>query len=375
MNRIKVCILQNGLARGGTDTFVVNLCKGLDRQKFDITVVNPSTRPGSMVREPEILDTGAKIVHTSDLGKGHLSKFIHFIRLYKLLRTEKYDVFQTNVDLFNGPNLFVAWLAGVPVRCCHSHNGMQQKELVTGKTISIKFYQTLMRWMCWHFSNRRCGCSEIANNFLYKGYPWRTEPYPTIINNGIEIEKYRKNIDIKRKRFELGVSTKFIVLSIGRLIPQKNPVFIANSISKLLAKRNDIAFVWVSKGEMEDECRNIFQKNNVASQVYFIGYRDDVDEILKCVNLFYMPSVFEGLPIVLVEAQASGIPCLASDNISKEVDCGLVQFKTLNDSIDSWVTAIEDIIDEKSDLKLNEELMQRFSISRMVAQMEIVFEQ
>ena len=125
MNRIKVCILQNGLARGGTDTFVVNLCKGLDRQKFDITVVNPSTRPGSMVREPDILDTGAKIVHTSDLGKGHLSKFIHFIRLYKLLRTEKYDVFQTNVDLFNGPNLFVAWLAGVPVRCCHSHNTMQ----------------------------------------------------------------------------------------------------------------------------------------------------------------------------------------------------------------------------------------------------------
>ena len=225
MGITKVCILQNGLARGGTDTFVLNLCKGLDKNQYRITVINPSNKAGSKVLEPDIQALGVQILHTSDLSSGIISKCKHFWRLFKILRYYKFDVFHTNIDLFNGPNLFIAWLAGIPIRCCHSHNGMQQKELVEGRTLSIRIYQYLMRWMCWHFSNRRIGCSKIAMDFLFGGRNWEQGEYPHIINNGIDIEKYRKPIDTKLKRKELGLTNKYHIITIGRIIPQKNPLF------------------------------------------------------------------------------------------------------------------------------------------------------
>ena len=374
MTRIKVCILQNGLARGGTDTFVVNLCKGLNRHKYDITVVNPSTRPGSMLREPDVLETGAKIIHTSDLGKGLWSKLIHFVRLYKLLRTEKYDVFQTNVDLFNGPNLFVAWLAGVPVRCCHSHNTMQQKALMKGMTPSIRIYQSLMKWMCWTFSNRRSGCSEDAMDFLFTGRNWHQDEYPIVINNGIDIDLFRLPFNIEQKKRDLNLNAKNHIITVGRIIPQKNPLFIAESFCELCRQRDDVDFVWVGDGDKMEECKEILQKNGFLERVHFMGSRTDVNEILSCCDLFYMPSAFEGLGIVIIEAQAAGLQCLVSDVVPKEANCGGVLFKSLHDNVRSWAKTISDMLDKKYNLQIIENKVQEYSISNMVAQMEKVFE-
>ena len=202
----KVCILQNGLSRGGTDTFVVNLCKNIDKTHYEVTVVNPSSKEGSRVREQEVLDSGAKIIHTSGLGNGIISLLKHFVMLFNLLRKGKYDVFHTNVDLFNGPQLFVAWLVGIPVRCCHSHNTMQQKSIVEGMTLSVRIYQSIMKWMCWTFSNRRIGCSEDAMNFLFQSRAWQTDKYPTVINNGIELKSFVGLKNLENKKAQLGLS-------------------------------------------------------------------------------------------------------------------------------------------------------------------------
>lgn len=374
MDKKKVCILQNGLARGGTDTFVLNLCKGLDREQFDITVVNPSTKAESLVLEPEVLATGAKIVHTSDLGRGIMSKLRHFVGLYKLLRNGRFDVFHTNIDLFNGPNLLVAWLAGVPVRCCHSHNGMQQRALVEGRTLPIRIYQWVMRWLCWHFSNRRTGCSEIAMEFLFPGRRWQQKEYPSVIYNGIDLNKYRTPIDVEQKKRELGLTAKYNIVTVGRIIPQKNPLFIAESFAALCRQRSDCDLVWVGVGELEQQCREIFERNNVADRVHFLGSRSDVSEILQCCDMFYLPSNFEGLGIVVIEAQASGLPCLVSDAVPVEADCGMCRYVSLQDDMSLWVQTMCDMIDGNIPLTIDEKRMQRYSIEYMVQQMEQVFE-
>ena len=278
----KVCILQNGLSRGGTDTFVVNLCRYIDRMRFEVTVVNPSSKKGSRVREQEVIDSGADIVHTSDLGKGVRSLWKHSRMLYILLRNGKYDVFHTNVDLFNGPQLFVAWLAGVPVRCCHSHNTMQQKSIVKGMTLSVRIYQTVMKWMCWTFSNRRTGCSEDAMNFLFEGKPWKTDKYPTIIYNGININAFRNLADTITKKKSLGLTKRYNVLTVGRIIPQKNPQFIAMLFCEVCKMRNDIDLVWVGVGDLQNECRKIISYNNISDRVHFLDSRNDVNEIMQC---------------------------------------------------------------------------------------------
>ena len=216
----RICILQNGLSRGGTDTFVVNLCRGLDKCKYDIVVVNPNAKTN--IREADIIDAGATLIHTTPLQG--IGKIKHLLQLYKILKEGKFDIFQTNVDLFNGPNLMIAWLAGVPIRCCHSHNTMQQKALVEGQTYSIRLYQKAMRWLCWKFSNRRSGCSKDAMNFLFLDRDWYNAQYPTVVNNGIDLNIYKNNSSSNKLKEELGLKAQYHIATVGRIIPQKNPL-------------------------------------------------------------------------------------------------------------------------------------------------------
>lgn len=368
----KVCILQNGLARGGTDTFVVNLCRGIDKDKFEVIVVNPSLKPNSLIREHEVIAEGCRILRTSPLV-GISSKLKHFWRLYRILKNEKVDIFHTNVDLFNGPQLLVAWLAGVPIRICHSHNGNQQKALVQGQTMSIRLYQSIMRWLCWIFSNRRIGCSEVAMEFLYHGRNWKHDKYPIVINNGIDLDIYRTRIDVEAKKKELGLTARYNIITVGRIIPQKNPLFIANSFVELCKLRDDCDFVWVGDGNLKTECEEIFKKNGVRNRVHFLGQRADVNEILQCCNLFFMPSSFEGLGIVIIEAQAAGLPCLVSTEVPQEANCGGCLYKSLSDDNVDWARGMSDFLDKKIELEISETNMQKFSVSHMVEQMQQVF--
>ena len=361
------------MARGGTDTFVVNLCKGLDKDKYDLTVVNPCNRPESLIREPEVIAAGAKIIHTHPLS-GVKGKLKHLRMLYKLLKDGNYDVFQTNIDLFNGPNLFIAWLARVPVRCCHSHNTMQQKSIILGHTLPIRLYQSVMKWLCWTFSNRRNGCSEDAMNFLFAGRNWHQDKYPIVVNNGIDIDHFRTPVNIVSKKSQLGLTAKHHIITIGRIIPQKNPLFIAKSFCELCSLRDDVDLVWVGCGHNSDECISIFKKNGCLERVHFLGQRSDVNEILACCDMFYMPSVFEGLGIVIIEAQAAGLPCLCSDTVPKEANCGAVKFLSLDMPLTVWTRAMSDILDGNTALKPDENKLLAFSIRHMALQMMQVFQ-
>lgn len=369
----KVCILQNGLARGGTDTFVVNLCKGLDKEKFDIILVNPSNKPGSMVREQDVLSSGCRILRTSPLNIGIISKIKHFKRLYCILRKEQIDVFQSNIDLFNGPNMLVSWLARVPIRVCHSHNSLQNKELVEGRTLAVRIYQFIMRWMCWSFSNRRTGCSPEAMDFLFKGHDWRNDSNSTVVYNGIDVERFRQTIDISNKRSELGLSAKYNVLTVGRMIAQKNPFFIIDVFSELRNKRDDVNFVWVGTGSMENEVKKYIEEKKLSSCMQLLGERNDIPDIMKCCDAFLMPSIFEGLGIVLIEAQAAGMTCLVSNEIPELANCGACKKMSLLSTSKEWSAALEDIIEKRLSLIVDNERLNNFSIENMINQMTKVF--
>lgn len=369
--RIKVCILSNGLARGGTDTFVVNLVKYLDKTKFDIIVINSCITERCVVREPEILAEGVPVFRTGNANSSIRSRIIHFYRLFKILKKEKVDVFQTNIDLYNGPQLLIAWLAGVPVRVCHSHNSQQALEVRDGRTLSVRVYQKIMRWLCWNFSNRRCGCSEEAMEFLFKGHNWRHNLYPTIINNGIDLAKFISPINRDEKKLELGLVKSKNILTVGQMVLQKNPKFIVRCISSYLRKHDDVDFVWVGIGAYREQINIWVKEEGMTERFHFLGSRNDVNEIMKCCDVFFLPSNFEGLGIVLIEAQAAGLSCLASTGVPVLADCGLVNFISLDESIDVWCKAIDcalnnnDIVDESR--------LSAFSIDNMVNQMTQVF--
>lgn len=369
----KICILSNGLWRGGTDTFVVNLVKGLDKDKYDITVVLSICDNWLAIREPEVIEAGAKTYWTWGItGKGIRGRIKHLHLLYKFLKKEKPDVFQTNIDLFNGPNLLIAWLAGVPVRICHSHNSMQEREAAGEKNFLILTYQKLMRWMCWKFSNRHAGCSEMALDFLFED-KWKADPRAIVVNNGIDMKPFKTKIDRREKEVAIGTNNKYHILTVGRLSAQKNPELIAKTFVELCKIRNDCDLIWVGIGEMEDTLKKYLKEENVSEKVYFLGSRDDVPELMQISDLFLFPSLFEGLGIVIIEAQAAGVPCLISDTIPQMVDCGGCQFCSIQQSAKVWAEQADKILNRKVDLEVQEKLLEEYTIENMVKQMETLF--
>lgn len=375
MNRIKVCILQFGFARGGTDTFVINLCKAIDKKKFDITIINPATSLALISREDEVLATGVKIFHTCEMYsiKGKLK---HLWLMFKFLKKERFDTFHTNVDLFNGPQLFVAWLAGIPNRVCHSHNSQQARGIGKHIGLSVKIYQHIMRYLCYRFSTRRCGCSEEAMAFLFPGFDWRDNSYPQIIYNGIDLNKFRAIPSaelISKKKEELHLSANKNILIVGHIGLQKNPLFSVEIFREICHLRNDVALIWVGKGEMQNEVQKRLSDYKILPKVHFLGQRDDVSEIMHCADVFLFPSLFEGLGIVMIEAQASGLQCVASSEVPKLADCGATIYHSLTDQPIIWANTICDILDGRLKLQVDESRLSQFSIENMVNQMQRVF--
>lgn len=369
----KICILQNDLAFGGTDTFVINLCKGLVNDGYDVTVVLSVDEQKEIIREKELFEMGVTTVRTCSLQSGIKSKLKHLQLLYKELRKGHYDVFQTNIDLFNGPQMLVAWLAKVPVRVCHSHNSQQGRELKEGRTFLIKVYQGIMRWLNWTFSNRRCGCSELAMDFIFKD-KWKSDKNSRVIHNGIDMSQYQKIFNKEEKKQELKFSNKYNLCTVGRISFQKNPEFLLDIFYSLSKKRDDVDLVWCGKGELEETIRGRIEQYGLNDRVHLLGTRSDIPDILRCSDVFLLPSRFEGLGIVLIEAQAANLPCIMSEVIPEEADCGLCTTVSLDCKAELWAEQISDILDGKIVKKLNSDKLNAYSIEHMVKEMEEVFE-
>lgn len=369
----KVCILQNSLSHGGTDTFVINLCKGLINDGYAVTVVLSMNQNDAKPRLNDLQATGARIVMTC-APKGIKSKLKHLRLLYKELKNGKYDIFQANIDLFNGPNMLVSRLAGVPVRECHSHNSQQGRELQTGKKLSVRLYQSIMRCLCRNCSNRRGGCSEQAMDFLF-GRKWKNDIHSKVIHNGIDFSAYLKAFDFDDKKKALGLQKKYNICTVGRISFQKNPLFIVDVLNELFKIRDDCDFVWVGSGDMEQQVREKIDKYGISDRIHLVGNRDDVPEILRCMDAFFLPSNFEGLGIVLIEAQAAGLPCITSTTTPAEANCGSAQYISLEEPPRYWAQKLCDILDKKTVLKVDRKKLEKYSIDYMVREMEDLFKQ
>lgn len=369
----KICILQNDLTFGGTDTFVINLCKGLVNDGYNVTVVLSVDEQKEIIREKELFEMGVTTVRTCSLQSGITSKLKHLQLLYKELRKGHYDVFQTNIDLFNGPQMLVAWLAKVPVRVCHSHNSQQGRELIVGRTFAVRVYQAIMRWLCWNFSNRRCGCSELAMDFLFKN-KWKKDFHSRVIHNGIDFSEYKKLLKKDDKKKEIGLTNKYNICTVGRISFQKNPEFLLDIFAAIAKLRDDVDLVWCGTGDAENIIRKKITEYKLNDRVHLLGIRKDVSDILRCSDVFLLPSRFEGLPIVLVEAQAANLPCIMSDVITTEMDCGLCIALPLDIEVEVWARKISDILDGEICFKANFNDLNKYSIEHMVKEMEEVFE-
>lgn len=372
----RIAYILHGLASGGTEAFVMNLAKELDSDVYDITFFLAVDDNGKtkQFREDEAIKLGFKIYRTCDLN--NIFKILkHFFKLKKLLKTTgPYGIVHANMDLFNGVNLFAAKIVGVEKRICHSHNSQSQYESKNGKKVLTKIYGIIMRKLIKHNSTIMLGCSELANKYLY-GDDWECDERCHVVYNGVRIKQFNEvNINPRGYLANCGIKQKKLqLITIGRLENQKNPHFIVEILYEMKLFKMDFHFTWVGSGGQKQQIEDIIKKYGLESYVTFLGVRKDIPELLYCHNCFLLPSLFEGLPIVLIEAQAAGLCCFVSDKITKEVDIGLCEYYSLDIGAKVWAEKIHVKMsdfkkEENKDLRLN-----KFDVQKMVKNIECYY--
>lgn len=369
----KIAFFSHGLSANGIETFLVNVLKKIDKTKYDITVIIAIDEGVYCLHEKTVTDLGIRVIHAGDLDAP--KKKLEYIKNVKrILSSEHFDIAHSNMDLLNGITLTIAKRCGVPVRICHAHNSKSQYDpkgrLAWAKRLIQKTYRRVMRQLIVSSSTELLACSDVAAEYFYGGRS------STLIYNGIDIGSFKMPDGFDKKAYTesfSGTTDAKLIVSVGRLSMQKNPLLAVEIIAELAKLRNDFRYIWVGGGELENDAKNKAKQLNVSDKIVFTGVRTDVKEILACCDCFLMPSLFEGLPFSLVEAQAAGLTCIVSDVVTKEANVGLTEYFPLESGAASWAELINRTLDEPKRTADSGKLA-LFDISNTVRQLEEIYD-
>ena len=354
MEPIRVLHIVGIMNMGGTENFIMNVYRNIDRNKiqFDFLI----TREEKGIFDEEIVSLGGKIYNIPKMeliGYNRYSKL-----LYKFFKNHtEYRIVHCHRDALCAIYLKQAKKAGIRTRIAHSHStNIIEKNDYKGKLKAI--IKNIFKNHIIKYATNFFACGEEAGVWLF-GKSLDKENL-VVINNGIELQKYIYNEGIaNNKRKELGIDKDtFLMGHVGRFDIVKNHKFIVEIIEELKNKIDDFKVCLVGDGILKNEIIDLTKKYGIEDKFLFLGIRDDINELMMAFDLFLFPSLFEGLGIVLIEAQATGLRCIVSDGVVMEADMNLDLLKNISiDSIKEWT---DFIIKYYNNFKTNIE--QRFSM-------------
>jgi len=292
---------------GGVESVVMNYYRNIDRSKiqFDFFCDDDSTN----IPYEEIERLGGKVILIPPY-----QKVVDYQRVLKKKLIEgNYQIIHSHINTLSVFPLYAAKKAGVPVRIAHSHSTTNKKEW------KKNLLKQLLRPWSKVFANRFFCCSEDAGRWLF-GNKTYDKGDVFLLRNSIELEKFEFNKQLRQvKREELGIADDvFVVGHIGRFMPQKNHSFLIEIFNKVHQQDKNTLLVLVGQGPLMDEVKNQIEELKLSDSVMLLGQRDDVAEIYQAFDSFVLPSLYEGLGMVLIEAQAAGLKCITSNVVPQE---------------------------------------------------------
>lgn len=362
--KIKVVHILDGLvSAGGVQTFVYNVIDHIDRSRFEISVLLPTTAGQPL--EEEITRKGVAVYHIREFT-GVVSKLLFFFRVIRFFRKNgPFDAMHTHNSHFNGVYSLAAFFAGVPVRIVHSHSpGSENKGSgLLYKSMRAGYHQAMKLFM--KTATHRLGCSEAANEYAY-GRNWSKSGRCRVINNGINLQQFRVARDIGAGPIQF--------VTVGRICEVKNPFFIVEVMKELMEARRDIYFTWVGTGPLEEKVRKMVESLGLTDHFTLLGDRRDVAAVLSRMDYMLFPSKWEGLSMALVEAQAAGLPCFISDTMSREVDLGLCTVLSLKEDAKAWAEKILPCLDSPGfRKKVDESRLAAFDMRNIVRELQAMY--
>lgn len=334
MKKIKIAMLVCRLEFGGVESVILNYTDNMTKLNYEFHIITQDINDENCVKLFE--KKGFKVHKICHKRKSILR---NVRELYQILKTEKYDIVHSHMTLTNSYALFIAKLCVVKVRISHSHNSVESSSFMKSLAYSI------LRYLNCRYATHFFACGQDAADFLF-GVKNRDKVY--IFPNAIETERYRFSVEHRNKiRANYHVGERICVGHVGRFMEQKNQVFLIDIFARYALKNPDSVLLIVGDGELKPELISHIKTLRLEDSVIMTGNINNVNEIYSAMDMFLLPSLFEGLPVVAVEAQAAGLPCLLSDKIDKK--CKLtdnVEFFSI-DGVDSWVEAMSKVDTQK----------------------------
>ena len=332
------------LSYGGIEKIVQNYYSAIDHNQFHFDYVSH----GEFIDyNQQILDGGSQIFFLPTIGKVGFS--VYKTQIKSNINLEDYDIVHIHTGDITGLYAKAYNKAGAKKIICHAHTAHYVSNLARIAKIYFKY-------LALKYSDFRLSCGILAGNYCF-----RKNNY-TLLPNSIEYKKFLEVSDREKHNLksELNISDNAIILGhVGSFCKQKNHLFLIQVFNQLLQINNNYILILVGDGPDIKKYKNYVKSLNIGNAVYFSGNRNDVNVLMNTFDLFVLPSLYEGLPVVGVEAQAAGIRCILSDEIDRTVDLGigLVDFLPIHNGTDIWVKKIEEVLSEKKELPSESEIV------------------
>ena len=304
---IRVAQIMGKWLGGGVEAVVMNYYRNIDRNKVQFDFI--CDEDSKYIPKEEIEKLGGKII----LIPPYQKPFKYHKELKRVLKEGKYKIVHSHISTMSFFSLWAAKSAKVPIRIAHAHSttNKQEKKKNLMKQVLRPFSKV--------FANRYFCCSELAGRWLF-GNKTYDQGKVYLLNNAIDVDKFKYDEKIrKEKRKELNIKDNQLVIGhIGRFVQQKNHEFLIDIFNEIYKQNKNTVLLLAGDGPLKGTIQNKVKELGLEKSVKFLGQRNDANELYQAMDAFVLPSLYEGLPVVGVEAQAAGLPCFFSTDMTKE---------------------------------------------------------
>lgn len=327
----RVLNLITSLDRGGAETMIMNYYRHMDRTKVQFDFLVNREQIGAY--EDEIRSLGGRIYRMGPMYPGQFNKYKKDFRNFLRAHPE-YRIIHSHLEERSYFPLRIAKEEGIPVRISHAHNAYRG---FNAKTIFRDYFRHRLP----PYPTHKFACSDEAAIWLYGKHALQYDEV-SMIHNAIDGSKYMFSpVTREEIRHQHDLNDALVLGNIGRLAEQKNQTFLIDIFAAVKQKHNNAKLIILGEGPREQHLKHHAAAKGVEDDVIFTGSVPNVSDYLQAMDVFLLPSLFEGLPVSLIEAQAAGLPSFASDSITRSSDIsGKVHFLPLQRGADFWAEAL-----------------------------------
>lgn len=366
----KVLIVNNPLQYGGSDLVAVRLQQNLDKEKFEcVYCLLHGDEIGPF--EPQVAATGVRIIHVPEKYSGYREGGKFFTELFT---KEHFDIVHCHLPFYSGIVMKVAYKSGIKKRISHSH--FSQPLILEHSRIKLaasELYRKYMRKIISRYSTEIIGCSRQAGEYLCGKKAFAEKGI--VLNNGIDTEKYILNKETRNSaRKKLGVENQIVLGHIGQMYYVKNHSFLIDIFFEFQKEHCESVLLLIGDGENRKSLEKKVSDLGISEKVRFLGFVNDVPDMLMAMDCFVFPSIHEGFPLTLIEAQMTKLPCVVSDSVTETAKLNdNVSFVSLNSDTGVWCNEIITLIKKDRALTDNSKVIDDFDIKNTAKKLEQIY--